>query len=178
MTGRIVSLLIIVLCGCSLPAIAVTGPETAVDPMPIALMPGAAQPALMFGSPAPAAPETANPTSSALRLTRSTGEVFAGATASDTIVSTNCELPSRAVVKTGKTSWCEVQFADVVVRCWQNSECVFDSIHQLVHVKAGNVIIRKSGLPESKELLIVAGDRTILLEHGVANVAADPSKSN
>lgn len=136
---------------------AMTGPESGADQTRLAMLPGAAP-------PAPAVVPGAVPPSGVVRLARVSGEVFCGTDA----VTVASELGKRTVVRTGKNAWCEIQFDDVIVRCWQNSECGVDAAHRLIHVKSGSVIVRKKAI--EADLVVIAAGKSLLLENGVLRV--------
>lgn len=170
MSVRIVTFFTTLWFACVLPATAVTGESTADDTLAmVPVMPHAAT-APAVAPPKPVLVETT-------RLTRVSGEVVAGTPEEGKSRSELCDLPNRSVIKTGKNSWCEVQFADVTVRCWQTTEVVVDSTHKMLHVKSGNVIVRKAGSADSKELLVVAGDRNTLVQTGIVKIDIDATSS-
>lgn len=129
----------------------------------LALLPGVCRPSAVQ---APRAnDEEADVTA---RLSRVTGEVVwsvAGTDHHSAVADT--QLPQRVAIKTGKSSWCEVQIGKTLVRCWHNTDCVVDTANQAVHLKSGSVIVRKSG---EGEMLLTAAGQTLLLESGVARV--------
>ncbi|MBY0550877.1 MAG: hypothetical protein K2W95_26600 [Candidatus Obscuribacterales bacterium] len=154
----------VLLLGMSVaPVNATVAPEGNVDKAAstLALLPGLCRPS------APQAPQVDGECVSAVMMTRVTGDVTWSGAAAVNAASVNSTLPERVTVKTGKSSWCEVQVGKILVRCWHNTECVIDSANQAVHLKNGSVIVRKGG---AGEMLLTAGGQTLLLESGVARV--------
>lgn len=145
------------------PVNATVAPDGNVDKSAntLALLPGVCRPS------SPQAPQVNNEDVRAV-MSRVTGDVtFASAGSSVNAAAVNSTLPERVTIKTGKSSWCEVQVGKILVRCWHNTECVIDSANQAVHLKNGSVIVRNGG---ACEMLLTAGGQTLLLESGVARV--------
>lgn len=154
------------------PAIAVSTVD--LDETAVAMVPGVpVTPAAVSGRAPECQPAAAKPVPDMCQFIRVSGDVSCGSADVSTAATSGREYTGRLTVKSGKGAWCEIQFADVILRCWQNTEVLLDTSHQLVHVKTGSVIARKSPAAASKETLLVAGDRTLLLDAGIAQIDVD-----